>query len=155
MRSCHCVFRLRLFMIKSINGFLNSRSAEDVSLSHFISSSCLAGKELKRPNPKKNMVYRPYAGVDYNQILCPLQSRLQYIYQGGNRREIIYCKRAILVLSSSKILTPSPPGECVLPPPPPQQQRRGTQYTLAGRRGGWGGSIFWETREIGLPSYSK
>jgi hypothetical protein len=66
---------------------------------------------------------------------------------------LFYCKRAILFLSSSKILTPpspSPPGESVLPP----QQRWG--YTLAGRRGGWGGaSIFWKTREIGLPSYRK
>jgi len=26
--------------------------------------------------------------------------------------------------------------------------------TLAGRRGGWG-SIFWKTRDIGLPSYSN
>ncbi len=26
---------------------------------------------------------------------------------------------------------------------------------LARWRGGWGGSIFWKTREIGLPSYSK
>jgi hypothetical protein len=49
---------------------------------------------------------------------------------------IFYCKKAILFLSSSKILTPngptpSPPGESVLPP----QQRRGVH--TAGRRGGW------------------
>ncbi len=25
---------------------------------------------------------RPYAGVDYNLTLCPLQSRLQHIYYG-------------------------------------------------------------------------
>jgi hypothetical protein len=31
----------------------------------------------------KNMVYmEPYAGVDYNLTLCPLQSRLQHIYHG-------------------------------------------------------------------------
>jgi hypothetical protein len=24
----------------------------------------------------------PYAGVDYNLILCPLQSRIQHIYHG-------------------------------------------------------------------------
>jgi hypothetical protein len=65
----------------------------------------------------------------------------------AHRREIIYCKRAILSLSSSKILTPppppSPPGECVLPP------NKGGGYTLA-RRGvhtrraerGMGGQYF-------------
>jgi hypothetical protein len=39
---------------------------------------------LLRPNlKKKNMVYMgPYAGVDYNSIVCPLQSRLQYLYHG-------------------------------------------------------------------------
>ncbi len=31
---------------------------------------------------KKNMVYGPYAGVDYNLTKCPLQSRLQHNYQG-------------------------------------------------------------------------
>ncbi len=56
-------------------------------------------------------------------------------FQG--RREIIYYKRAILSLSSSKILTPHPP---VYPPP-----------LLGGRThspGGEGdkGSIFWKTR---------
>ncbi len=44
---------------------------------------------------------------------------------------------------------PSPPGECVLPP------NNGGGYTLAGVRGGWGGAIFWKTRDIGLPSYSN
>jgi hypothetical protein len=44
--------------------------------------------------------------------------------------------------------TPSPPCEFVLPP------NKGGGYTLAGRRGGWG-SIFWKTRDIGLPSYSN
>jgi hypothetical protein len=40
---------------------------------------------LQRPNPKKNIVWRvwdPYAGVDYNLTLCPLQGRLQHIYHG-------------------------------------------------------------------------
>ncbi len=58
---------------------------------------------------------------------------------------IFYCKRAILFLSSSRILTPHPP----LRPPLLRVEDR-----LAGRRGD-GGSIFWKTREIGLPSYSK
>ncbi len=47
--------------------------------SHFL----CAGQTL---NPKKNMVngmiMGPYAGVDYNHTLCPLQSRLQHIYHG-------------------------------------------------------------------------
>ncbi len=30
----------------------------------------------------KHGVWDPYAGVDYNLTLCPLQSRLQHIYQG-------------------------------------------------------------------------
>jgi hypothetical protein len=41
-----------------------------------------------------------------------------------------------------------PGGESVLPP-----QQRGVHTRLAER--GMGGSIFWKTREIGLPSYSK
>ncbi len=28
------------------------------------------------------MVYGPYTGVDYNLTLCPLQSRLQHIFNG-------------------------------------------------------------------------
>jgi hypothetical protein len=43
--------------------------------------------------------------------------------------------------------SPSPPGKCVLPP----NKGRGTQ--APGGDGG-GGSIFWKTRDIGLPSYS-
>ncbi len=45
---------------------------------------------------------------------------------------------------------PSPPGECVLPPPP--TKAGGTHSP--GEEGG-GGSIFWKTRDIGLPSYSN
>jgi hypothetical protein len=52
-------------------------------------------------------------------------------FQG--RREIIYCKRAILSLSSSKILTP--PSPCVPP------AFVGGEDTLARRRGGWGVNI--------------
>jgi hypothetical protein len=55
-----------------------------------------------------------------------------------------------LVFQNIDPLPPSPPGECVLPP------NKGGGYILAGRRGGWGrGSIFWKTRDIGLPSYSN
>jgi hypothetical protein len=54
----------------------------------------------------------------------------------GTTEYIFYCKRAILFLSSSPRLCcggriDSPGGE------------------------GDGGSIFWKTRDIGLPSYSK
>ncbi len=74
-------------------------------------------------------------------------------WRAGPTEYIFYCKRAILFLSSSKILTPQPPspfppGKCVFSP----QQRRGT-HSPGGEEDG--GSIFWKTREIGLPSYSK
>ncbi len=42
--------------------------------------------------------------------------------------------------------SPSPPGESVLP------RNKGGGYTLGE---GSGGSIFWKTREIGLPSYNN
>jgi hypothetical protein len=57
----------------------------------------------------------------------------------------------VLFLSSSKILTPHPPlrlGVC----PPPATKAGGT-HSPGGE--GDGGSIFWKTREIGFPSYSK
>jgi hypothetical protein len=44
---------------------------------------------------------------------------------------------------------PSPPGEFQFVPP----AFVGVEDTLAWRRGG--GSIFWKTRDIGLPSYSN
>jgi hypothetical protein len=62
-----------------------------------------------------------------------------------HRREIIYCKRAILSLSSSKIWTPHPP----LRPP----LLGGRTHSPGGE--GDGGSIFWKTRDIGLASYSE
>jgi hypothetical protein len=42
---------------------------------------------------------------------------------------------------------PSPPSECV--PSSPRSKAEGTQ-TLAGRRRGWGGLIFWKTPAIGI-----
>ncbi len=67
------------------------------------------------------------------------------------RRDIIYCKRAILSLSSSKILTPHPPLCLASESFPPT--KAGGAHSPGGE---WdGGSIFWKTREIGLPSYSK
>ncbi len=68
-----------------------------------------------------------------------------------SRREIVYCKRAILSLSSSKILTPHPPLRPASVYPPPLLG--GRTHSPGGE--GDGGSIFWKTSEIGLPSYSK
>jgi hypothetical protein len=53
-------------------------------------------------------------------------------------RYIFYCKRAILFLSSSKILTPHPPLR-------PSSVLRG-EDRLAGRRGGWGVNILEDER---------
>jgi hypothetical protein len=56
---------------------------------------------------------------------------------------IFYCKRAILFLSSSKILTPHPP---LRPASPSSPRNKGGGYTLAGRRGGWGVNILEDKR---------
>ncbi len=64
---------------------------------------------------------------------------------------IFYCKRAILFLSSSKILTPIPLSPRRVCPPP--ATKAGGTHSPGGE--GDGGSIFWKTREIGLPSYSN
>jgi hypothetical protein len=65
-----------------------------------------------------------------------------------------------LVFQNIDPQSPSPPGECDLPPPPHQGGGAGCW----GGGGGGGthspgeegdGSIFWKTRDIGLPSYSK
>ncbi len=68
-----------------------------------------------------------------------------------NTEYIFYCKRAILFLSSSKILTPHPP----LRPASLSSPRNKGGGTQSPGGEGDGGSIFWKTREIGLPSYSK
>jgi hypothetical protein len=74
--------------------------------------------------------------------------RVQATEEAFSRREIIYCKRAILnislVFQNIDPPSPSPPGECALRAPPPQQ-RRG--YTLAGRRGGCGVNILEDERD--------
>jgi hypothetical protein len=56
---------------------------------------------------------------------------------------IFYCKRAILFLSSSKILTPHPP---LRPASLSSPRNKGGGYTLAGRTGGWGVNILEEER---------
>ncbi len=40
------------------------------------------GLEIRGRIKRKTWCIGPYAGVDYNLILCPLQSRLQHIYHG-------------------------------------------------------------------------
>jgi hypothetical protein len=69
---------------------------------------------------------------------------------GGPLRD--HCKRAILFLSSSKILTPltHPPSARRVCPSP--ATKAGGRHSPGGE--GDGGSIFWKTREIGLPSYN-
>ncbi len=55
--------------------------------------------------------------VGTGEISCHFQEGFFFVRQ--DRREIIYCKRTILSLSSSKILTPHPPLPHPPPPPPP------------------------------------
>ncbi len=57
-----------------------------------------------------------------------------------NRREIIYCKRAILSLSSSKILTPRPPLRLASVSSPPPPTNAGVRTRRAER--GMGGQYF-------------
>ncbi len=74
--------------------------------------------------------------------VCKIRLKV-IISKHATRREIIYCvKRAILSLSSSKILTPHPP------------LRQASVYafvggedTLARRRGGWGFNILEDERD--------
>jgi hypothetical protein len=73
------------------------------------------------------------------------QSKMADLRYIDTTEYIFYCKRAILFLSSSKILTPHPPlrpASCC-----------GGRTDSPGGEGD--GSIFWKTRETGLPSYSK
>jgi hypothetical protein len=80
----------------------------------------------------------PCAGVDYNLPYLIVNSIVSYPSPLPQRD--YYCKRAILCLSSSKILTiltPHPP----LRVNPPPFLGGGGEDTLAGRRGGWGVNI--------------
>jgi hypothetical protein len=58
-----------------------------------------------------------------------------------------------LVFQNIDLPPPPPPGEGVLPPPPPTKAGVHTRRVESGEGGG--GSIFWKTRDIGLPSYSN
>ncbi len=77
---------------------------------------------------------------------------LYVFFVWSTRREIITVRGQSYFSRLPKYWPPSPstPGECVLP----LQQRRGVHTRRAERGMGWG-SIFWKTREIGLPSYSN
>ncbi len=61
----------------------------------------------------------------------------------GDTEYIFYCKRAILFLSSSKILTPHPPLPLASVYPPPLL--RGEDRLVRGRRG-WGVNILEDER---------
>jgi hypothetical protein len=56
---------------------------------------------------------------------------------------IFYCKRAMLFLSFSKILTPHPP---LRPASLSSPRNKGGEYTLVGRRGDWGVNILEDER---------
>jgi hypothetical protein len=76
----------------------------------------------------------PPFDVDMQTDCLPRDKRFMYPCRNRkNRREIIYCKRAILRLSSSKILTPHPPLRLASVSSLPQQ-RRGV-HTRQGERG--------------------
>ncbi len=66
------------------------------------------------------------------------------------RREVITVRGQSNVW---RLPPPSPPGVCVLPTPTPPTKAGGTHTRRAERDGG--GSIFWKTRDIGLPTYSN
>jgi hypothetical protein len=103
---------------------------------------------------KKNVLKLKFHGCKDEHWIFPINI-LHALYHWVTSTEyIFYCKRAILCLASSKILTPHPPLRLASVYPPPLL--RG-EDRLAGTPGGEGdgGSIFWKTREIGLPSYSK
>jgi hypothetical protein len=79
-------------------------------------------------------------------FFCPSEMSVSLSYgfagaKGGtvySTEYIFYCKRAILFLSSSKILTPHPPTR-------PASVLRG-EDRLARRRGGWGVNILEDER---------
>ncbi len=59
---------------------------------------------------RKTWCLGPYAGVDYNLTLCPLQSRLQHIYHGIGQ----LMPESTLTLCQSRLYPPSQ-GHCILP----------------------------------------
>jgi hypothetical protein len=84
---------------------------------------------------------------DVQYCNSPLHEHAQQCGARGTFRvlateHIFYCKRAILFISSSKILTPHPP----LRPASLYSPRNKGGYSLAGRRGGWGVNILEDER---------
>ncbi len=76
---------------------------------------------------------------------------IHFIYKAKARIEIITVRGRSCLSRLPKYLPPTPlPARQVCTPRLCWGEDR-----LARRRGGWGGSIFWKTRDIGLPSYSK
>ncbi len=75
-------------------------------------------------------------------------SFLKFVKRMADTVERIYCKRPILCLSSSKILTPHPPHRPASVYQPPLV--RGRTHSLGGEGGG--GSIFWKMRDTALHS---
>jgi hypothetical protein len=90
------------------------------------------------------IIFKKYITTNWRRDITLVDIRLCTEY-------IFYCKRAILFLSSSKILTPHPPLRPASLSSP--RNKGGGTHSPGGE--GDGGSIFWKTREIGLPSYSK
>ncbi len=90
--------------------------------------------------PKNNLASDPTTSM----ILCETSVK-PAIPNASHRREIICCKRAILSLSSSKILTPHPPLPLASVYPPAFV---GGEDTLARRRGGWAVNILEDGRDM-------
>ncbi len=85
--------------------------------------------------------------------LCPAPQKVS-----GTKYLLYICRVQSCVWRLPKYWPPIPLSTQRVCPPPHQRRggtpRGGTQYTLAGRWGGAGGSIFWKTPHIGLASYS-
>ena len=60
--------------------------------------------ECSEAESKKTWCMGPYAGVDYNLTLCPLQSRLQNIYPGQPYAIVDLNPMPESTLSSSQVL---------------------------------------------------
>jgi hypothetical protein len=83
---------------------------------------------------------------NFNAVFSRISGRLQVPTE-----YMFYYKRAILFLSSSKILTTHTP---LRPANLSSHRNKGGGTHSTGGEGD-GGSIFWKTREIGLLCYSK
>jgi hypothetical protein len=110
------------------------------------------GSPLAHSQQLKNSNLR-YGGTLYlPTYLLTYMKRNRNILTGHTKYCTYICRVQSYVWRLPKYWPPTPSptqrGECVLPP----HQRRG-EDTLAGRWGS-GGSIFWETPDIGLVSYS-